>query len=87
MNLKNLDWKHVALMAITLVVVVDRTLIASGVAIPEKVAEIVAALVSIANWLNGSPIATRLEILGKTTRADVRAYLRFQKPNREDRTQ
>lgn len=86
MNLKNIDWKHVALIAITLAVVVDRTLVADGVAIPEKVAEIVAALASILNWLNGSPVATQAQIVAKTTRMDMRRLARAQKPNREDKT-
>ena len=83
MNLKNIDWKHVALIAITLIVGVYSILVKDGVPLPVQVGTAVLVLASIANWLNGSPVATPQQIATKTTRADMRAL----HVNREDKTQ
>jgi hypothetical protein len=82
-NLKNIDWKHILLIAITVIVAVFNVLAKDGVPLLVQVGTVVLMLTSIANWLNGSPIASRQQIETRTTRADMRAL----QVNREDKTQ
>jgi hypothetical protein len=73
MNLKNIDWKHIVLIVATVLLAVYSTLLVDGVPLPAQLASVAAALTSIVNWLNGSPVATPQQIASKTTRADLRA--------------
>lgn len=76
LNLKNIDWKHVVLITITVLLALYTTLVAQGVPMPAQVATIAAALTSILNWLNQSPVATPIQVATKTTKADIRASQR-----------
>lgn len=86
MNLKNLDWKHVVLIVATVALAIYSTLLVDGVPLPAQLASVAAALTSIVNWLNGSPVATPAQVASKLTLADQRAFERSQKPNKEDLT-
>jgi hypothetical protein len=72
MNLKNADWKHIVLIAITVIVGVYDILVKDGVPLPVQVGTVVLMLTSIANWLNGSPVATAAQIAAKSTLSDIR---------------
>jgi hypothetical protein len=76
MNLKNLDWKHIALITITVMLAIYTTLVAQGVPLPAQLAAVASALTSILNWLNASPVATPMQIATKATKADIRASMR-----------
>ena len=76
LNLKNIDWKHVVLISLTVILALYTTLVAQGVPMPAQMASIAAALTSILNWLNQSPIATPIQVATKTTKADIRASQR-----------
>jgi hypothetical protein len=81
LNLKNIDYKHVLLIVLTLLLSVYTTLVADGVPLPAKLATVAAMITSIVNWLNQSPVASSDQIAAKTTKADIRAKLRFRKEN------
>jgi hypothetical protein len=83
MNLKNIDWTHVALLVITVAIAIYNALIADGVTLPVQVGTVILMLTSIANLLRQSPVATPQQVASKTTRADMRAL----QINREDKTQ
>lgn len=76
MNLKNIDWKHIALITATILLALYTTLVAQGVPLPAQLASVAAALTSIVNWLNQSPVATPIQVATKTTKADIRASQR-----------
>lgn len=82
MNLKNLDWKHVAALAITIVVTIYNVLVANGVSFPVQVGSVVLMLTSIANMLRQSAVATQAQIASRTTLADLRSLRSI----REDKT-
>jgi hypothetical protein len=81
-NLRNLDWKHIVALTITLVISFYNVLVANGVSFPVQVGSIILMLTSIGNMLRQSPVATPQQIAARATRADLRAL----QVNREDQT-
>jgi hypothetical protein len=83
MNLKNLDWKHIVFIVATVLLAIYSTLIVDGVPLPAQLASVAAALTSIVNWLNGSPVATPSQIAAKSTLSDIRRMAKGISPNGE----
>jgi hypothetical protein len=82
MNLKNLDWTHIAYVTISILLTLYSTLVADGVPLPAQLAVVAMLLTSIAGLLKQSPIATKEQIQGRSTIADKRSL----QINREDQT-